>query len=545
MSTGSTTVAKRTGRKAGERRTSARLARYAGGEESADLLEAAKSVDPAGGITAGLASIAAADGQKYLEAPTSAIAPHPFNPPVRSVPPTGVWTKDEDGLDIWRSDNPIREEGGKNTWAELVNSIRASGVQVPILLVTREAFIRARPSYASAIDNQAQYVVVYGHRRAAAAKVAGLETIPAVLDESVLDDGGDLDAMTIENFGREDLTPIQEAQVFERYSEAGLGQRAIAEKLGFDQSTVSRRMRLLLLLPEVVEGMDAKKIKVSEAVQLGTQLPYGPRRAWQQDEEYSPDQDSEDRRSDQLAAYELVLSGTTPKAAADKVRAERRARTRAAAEGIAIIDPKERFGLGYQRYAITTPADAAGDVVGAIDPVQGGLVYYPARVEGEPTSKPSSHTAQAKARAAASTARRAACARLVAAPPPRDKLLPLLAAQYAHGIAAIASAAAGWNLAFELSRTAGLGTANHATVSDYRAAASAETELKRQLEIAWACAVAGFELHAADKSRESWNHIDSTYLRLLQERAGYLPTPWENERLEVALDSRDRGGQKC
>jgi len=53
-----------------------------------------------------------------------------------------------------------------------------------------------------------------------------------VVDDSVLADGGDLGAMTIENLGREDLTELQQAEMFAHYSEAGLGQRAIADKLG-------------------------------------------------------------------------------------------------------------------------------------------------------------------------------------------------------------------------------------------------------------------------------------------------------------------------
>lgn len=134
-------------------------------------------------------------------------------------------------------------------------------------------------------------------------------------------------------------------------------------------------------------------------------------------------------------------------------------------------------------------------------------------------------------------ARRAVVPRLVTAPPPREKLLPLLAGQYAAGLAGLAASTAGWSLAYEFSRAAGLVTAEHRDVAAYRSAAAQETELKRHLEIAWACAVAAYEIHAADKGRDSWNSVDVVYLGLLQDRANYSPTPWELERIEAARNA--------
>lgn len=512
---GSGTVSKRPGRTPGARKTASRLARYAGGSDSEKFLAAAKEIDPSGGITAGLASLAAADGQRFVEAPTAAIVPHPFNDPARSTP-----------------------QPDSARWTELVNSVRAAGVQVPILLVNRTAFVAARPTLETAIGPDAAYVIIYGHRRRAAAAAAGLATVPAVIDDSVLADGGDLDAMTIENLGREDLTELQQAEMFARYSEAGLGGRAIAEKVGVDQSTVSRRLRLLLLSPEVVEAFEHGRIKSAEAAELAKNLPYGPTRPWQAQSDIDADQESDQRRADQLAAYQLVVSGVTPKRAVERVLAERRSRQRAAAEGIELIDPRARFGPAFQQYAVASPETVTGGVVAAIDPLQGGLVYYPAATpspdaDSQPRTEPADSSSKLL-RTAAIKARRTACPRLVATPPPREKLLPLLASQYATGLAALAGSSAGWNLAFEFGRAAGLASARHPDVASYRAAATAKTELKQQLEIAWACAVAGYELHAADKSREGWNHLDATYLKLLQERANYSPTAWESERLERA-----------
>ena len=519
MTTGTSPATKRVG----ARKTANKLARFAGGSETSDFLAAAKDIGLDGGITAGLASIAAAEGQRFIEAPTEAIAPHPYNDPSRSTP---------------QPDNP--------RWTELINSVRAAGVQVPILVVSRTAFTAARPELEPLLGPAAQYVVIYGHRRRAAASEAGLATVPAVIDDSAMANGGDLDAMTIENLGREDLTELQQAEMFARYSEAGFGQRAIAEKLGLNQSTVSRRLSLLLLAPDVLRAVERGTIKQTEAAELAGKLPFGPPRPWQQD--VQPEQGADYRSADQLAACELVAQGATPKRAADRVLAERRARQRAAAEGIEIVDPRERFGVNHQQHAIASLATAGGEpVVAAIDELQGGLVYYPAATQPAPTdAQPPTPTpgdsASTRNFAAATRARRAVGPRLVSSQPPREKLLHLLAAQYSSGVAALGASQAGWNLAFEYSHAAGLSTANCADVAAYRASASAETTLKRQLEVTWACAVAAFELHASDRRRSAWNHLDEAYLQLLQDRVNYSPTHWEAERLAAGQNVLDASG---
>ncbi len=510
MATGTSPATKR----AGTRKTANKLVRFAGGSETSDFLAAARDVDLDGGITAGLASIAAAEGQRFIEAPTEAISPHPYNDPSRSTP---------------QPDNP--------RWTELVSSVQAAGVQVPILVVSRSAFAEARPELEPRLGPSTQYVIIYGHRRRAAAAAAGLATVPAVIDDSAMANGGDLDAMTIENLGREDLTDLQQAEMFARYSEAGFGQRAIAEKLGLNQSTVSRRLSLLLLAPEVLSTVERGAIKQTEAAELAGKLPFGPPRPWQHD--VQPEQDADYRRADQLAACELISQGSTPKRAAERVLAERRARQRAAVEGIEIIDPRERFGPDHQRHALPSPAAAGGEqLVAAIDDLQGGLVYYPAAVQlARPDNRPSTPPGQevsTRLFAAAARARRAVGPRLVSSQPPRDKLLPLLAAQYASGVTALGASQAGWNLAFEYSRAAGLSSADCHDVDAYRVAAAGETALRRQLEVAWACAVAAYELNASDKRRPAWNHLDLAYLQLLQDRANYSPTPWEVARLAAA-----------
>ncbi|WP_317612579.1 ParB/RepB/Spo0J family partition protein [Rhodococcus opacus] len=503
-------------RKPAGRKTASRFRKFAGGEESEELAAAASGDVTttqangdanSGGITAALAGLAAADGQTVVQVPVLQTAPHPFNDPDRSKPQTG---------------DP--------KWDELVNGARANGIKVPALLVTREGFLAERPDLAHAIGDDAEYVVIYGHRRRAAAIAAGLATIPAVIDDAVMDDHGDLDAMTLENLGRQDLSEIAEAQMFARYSELGMGQRAIADKLGVDQATVSRRLSLLLLAPEVQAAIAEDSIRSAEGAALAGALPYGPARSWQKKPD--PAQSSDTRRSEQLAAFTLISDrGMSPTRAAERVLTERKSRDQASAAGLDIVDPRERFGESFHEHRLFEVSDidlASTKVVGAIDPGQGTLVYYavdkPARAEDNADELAAKR--EAEAGAAAAKARREAGKKLAASVPSREKLVTFFIDQYAYGISALATSKEGWRLAQAFVGLEGLDS------TEFRVSVENGDE-KRRSEIAWACAVAGYELAAADSSRE-WGRSDLAYLELLSERAGYKPTAWEEARLDAA-----------
>ncbi|MGW4339949.1 ParB/RepB/Spo0J family partition protein [Rhodococcus koreensis] len=513
-------------RKPAGRKTASRFRKFAGGEESEELAAAASASGDvttaqangdadSGGITAALVGLAAADGQTVVKVPVLQTAPHPFNDPDRSEP-----------------------QIGDPKWDELVNGARANGIKVPALLVTRVGFLAQRPDLARAIGDDAEYVVIYGHRRRAAAIAAGLTTIPAVIDDAVMDDHGDLDAMTLENLGRQDLSELAEAQMFARYSELGLSQRAIAEKLGVDQATVSRRLSMLLLVPEVQAAIAEDAIRGAEGAALAGALPYGPARSWQK--KVDPTQDTDDRRAEQLAAFALISDrGMSPTRAAERVLTERKSREQAMAAGLEIVDPRERFGDSFHEHRLFEVADvdlARGNVVGAIDSGQGTLVFYAVDkpTDEDEDAAESAARLEAEARTAAQKARREAGKKLVASVPPREKLVNYFIDQYAYGVSALAMSAEGWRLAQAYMRLEGL------DATEFRRSAESGDE-KRRAEIAWACAVAGYELAAANDSRE-WGASDLTYLDLLSERVGYRPTSWEEARLDAARrELRDAG----
>ncbi|HSW50157.1 MAG TPA: ParB/RepB/Spo0J family partition protein, partial [Bryobacteraceae bacterium] len=113
---------------------------------------------------------------------------------------------------------------------ELAQSISANGVIQP--LVVRRLADR--------------YQLVAGERRWRAAKFAGLNEVPVVVQE--LSDEQLLEVTLIENIQREDLTPLEVAHAFDRLvKDLGLSHDEIANRTGKDRSTITNTLRLLRL----------------------------------------------------------------------------------------------------------------------------------------------------------------------------------------------------------------------------------------------------------------------------------------------------------
>jgi ParB family transcriptional regulator, chromosome partitioning protein len=95
------------------------------------------------------------------------------------------------------------------------------------------------------------YELVAGERRLRASKLAGLETIPAIL--RAVDDRASAELALIENLQRADLNPVERAQAFralaDRYQ---LTHAQIGERVGMDRASVSNHLRLLDLDDEIL-----------------------------------------------------------------------------------------------------------------------------------------------------------------------------------------------------------------------------------------------------------------------------------------------------
>ncbi len=162
----------------------------------------------------------------------------------------GVRTIDVDHI-VPNPDQP-RMVIDQSTIEELAASIREHGVLQPILV---------RP-----LDDN-QFQLIAGERRWRASKVAGLATIPALVED--IDDDTALEISIIENLQREDLSPLEEATMFDRMvHEHGYSIRKLADKLGKDKGYLENRLRLADAPPEIRELVSLRKDSLSHAYEL-------------------------------------------------------------------------------------------------------------------------------------------------------------------------------------------------------------------------------------------------------------------------------------
>ena len=135
---------------------------------------------------------------------------------------------------------------------ELAASIREHGVLQPILV---------RP-----LDG-GDYQLIAGERRWRATRAAGLATIPALVEE--IDDDTALEISIIENLQREDLSPLDEASMYDRMvRDHGYSVRRLAQKIGKDKGYLENRLRLADAPEEIRELVSLRKDTLSHAYEL-------------------------------------------------------------------------------------------------------------------------------------------------------------------------------------------------------------------------------------------------------------------------------------
>ena len=101
------------------------------------------------------------------------------------------------------------------------------------------------------------YELISGERRLRAARLAGWDTIQAVVRSDVSDHEL-LELALVENVQRRDLDPLERARSFQRMvDELGLTQEAIAERVGLQRSSIANHLRLLELPVRIQEALSA------------------------------------------------------------------------------------------------------------------------------------------------------------------------------------------------------------------------------------------------------------------------------------------------
>jgi ParB family transcriptional regulator, chromosome partitioning protein len=140
----------------------------------------------------------------------------------------------------------------EETLQELSASIREHGVLQPILV---------RPLQGN------RYQLIAGERRWRASKLAGVDSIPALIED--IDDDTALEIAIIENLQREDISPLDEAALYDRMvRDHGYSIRKLADKLGKDKGYLENRLRLADAPDEIRELVSLRKDTLSHAYEL-------------------------------------------------------------------------------------------------------------------------------------------------------------------------------------------------------------------------------------------------------------------------------------
>jgi len=162
-------------------------------------------------------------------------------------------TKESDIVEIPLTEirsNPYqpRKEFDEKSLSEFAESIKEHGVIQPIIV---KKSIKG-------------YELIAGERRTRASKMAGKTTIPAIIRE--MSDQDMMEIALIENIQREDLSPIEEAEAFNKIIEtSNITQEEAARKFGKSRSYITNLLGLLSLPEETKKYVQENKISMGHA----------------------------------------------------------------------------------------------------------------------------------------------------------------------------------------------------------------------------------------------------------------------------------------
>lgn len=133
-------------------------------------------------------------------------------------------------------DNPRKDLGDLT---ELVESIKKNGVMQNLTVIPQEG-------------SPGEYTAIIGHRRHAAAKLAGISELPCIIKDS-MSKKEQVSIMLEENIQRNDLTIFEQAHGFQMMLDLGETEDSIAEKTGFSKTTIKHRLNIAKLDQEELQ----------------------------------------------------------------------------------------------------------------------------------------------------------------------------------------------------------------------------------------------------------------------------------------------------
>ncbi|MFC8247559.1 ParB/RepB/Spo0J family partition protein [Streptomyces chartreusis] len=237
--------------------------------------------------------------------------------------------------------NPFNPREELTAIDETAESLRAKGQIQPVTVVRREAFLNAHPGQEAELGESAEYVVIDGNRRLAAAELAGLAELRIDVNDDLAATAEDIvESALIANIHRVDLPPMDQAKAIQELVQIHGSQGEVARRLGKTPAWVSQRLALLELTPDLQEKVETGKLKVEPARRIG-RLPKGEQEA---------------------AAEKAINAVNTP-----RQRRRRPAEDGSATpsvNGVNASDGSAESGTGAAATvnAVNTPAESAGSV---------------------------------------------------------------------------------------------------------------------------------------------------------------------------------------
>jgi ParB/RepB/Spo0J family partition protein len=232
--------------------------------------------------------------------------------------------------DVHPAADNVRQSVGDVTG--LAASIVAAGILEPLLVTP--------------LPDADGWRIVAGHRRHAAALAAGIATVPCIV--RTLTDEQRVEAMTIENLQRAELTPLEEADAFGRLVELGWTQTKIAERVGIDQGTVSKRLSLRRL-PEQARTMVADGSLPLDTAYAAAKLEPERLTAALHGKTLKGSRMSMFPGKGPLAARDLEYSIRAHAEEQRDERARTKARKQLLADGVPLVDPPDGMAIANVR----------------------------------------------------------------------------------------------------------------------------------------------------------------------------------------------------
>ncbi|MFI2241131.1 ParB/RepB/Spo0J family partition protein [Streptomyces chrestomyceticus] len=165
--------------------------------------------------------------------------------------------------------NPFNPRDELTEVEETAESLKERGQIQPVAVVRRTAFLKAHPGQEEALGD-AEYVVLDGNRRLAAAHKAGLAELRIDVNDDLAASAEDLlESALIANIHRVDVPPIDQAKAIQSLLAVHGSQEKVAKRLGKTGAWVSQRLALLELSPDLQKKVESGELKVKDGRRIG------------------------------------------------------------------------------------------------------------------------------------------------------------------------------------------------------------------------------------------------------------------------------------